>query len=306
MLSNQSIKIQISGLSIAKSTVHQYDFIQQIVQSNWSSFYLNRLVNNSTSQHLSIIYSATSSTIARVFYPLQLEKDSEIHALTSQIDVFFSLSFETSLRFVRQHLVYSICSTISFENCTSIHLHHNSKYLTKTYAFVRQIDALSSASFKRLLNSISISISLRHHENLYFRDFYKWYDFDFFFVEVVIHIRKAISESVNHSILFQRNTSSSFQSNHDRRWLFKKKQFNKFEWYEMSDLLFETIHEILHFQVVAKTFSKRITLLVRSTTSAKSRVEKYCCKVENRISFCFARQISWHIREQTSESRQMT
>ena len=186
------------------------------------------------------------------------------------------------------------------------HLYSSSKYLTKTYAFVRQIDALSSVSFRRFFNSISISISLRHHENLYFRDLYRWYDFDFFFVEVVIHIRKTISESVNHSILFQRNTSFSFQDNHDRRWLFRKEQFNKFEWYEMSDLLLEIIHEILHFQIVAKASLKRITLFVRSTISAESRVEKYCCKVENRIFFCFACQVFWHIREQTSESRQMT
>ena len=33
------------------------------------------------------------------------------------------------------------------------HLHYSSRYLTKTYAFVRQIDAFSFASFKRLLNS---------------------------------------------------------------------------------------------------------------------------------------------------------
>ena len=154
MLSNQSIKIQIFDLSIAKSIVHQYDFIQQIVQSNWSFFYLNRFVNNNTNQHLFIIYSTIFSTIARIFYSLQFEKDFEIYAFANQINVFFLISFETIYRFVRlYHFVYFICSTIFFRNCTSIHLYHNSKYLTKTYAFVRQIDAFFFVSFKKFFNS---------------------------------------------------------------------------------------------------------------------------------------------------------
>ena len=120
MLSNQSIKIQIFDLSIAKSIVHQYDFIQQIVQSNWSFFYLNRFVNNNTNQHLFIIYSTIFSTIARIFYSLQFEKIFEIYAFANQIDVFFSILFEIILEFVRSHFIYFICSTIFFNDCTSI------------------------------------------------------------------------------------------------------------------------------------------------------------------------------------------
>ena len=66
------------------------------------------------------IRSTTFSTIARIFYSLQFEKNSEIHAFASQIDVFFSISFETVFRFVRQHFIYFICSTIFFRIFTNI------------------------------------------------------------------------------------------------------------------------------------------------------------------------------------------
>ena len=67
------------------------------------------LFDNCTNQHLFIIYSTTFSTIARVFYSLQFEKDFETHAFASKIDVFFSSSSETTFRFVRSHFIYSIC-----------------------------------------------------------------------------------------------------------------------------------------------------------------------------------------------------
>ena len=120
---NQSIKTQISDLSIAESTAHQYDHIASRI-THWSSFYLNSLLNNLASQHLLIylhIYSAISSTIARVFYSLQSEKDFEIYGFADQINVFSSISFETVHRLVRsyQHL-FIICSTIFSRNCTSV------------------------------------------------------------------------------------------------------------------------------------------------------------------------------------------
>ena len=66
----------------------------------------------STSIYLSIC-STISSTIARVFYSLQLEKNSELYAFVSQINAFSSISFETIHRFVRQQLIlFRICTSI--------------------------------------------------------------------------------------------------------------------------------------------------------------------------------------------------
>ena len=67
------------------------------------------------------ICSTIFSTIARVFYSLQSKKNSETYAFADQINVFFSISFETIHRLVRsyQHL-FIICSTIFFRNCTSV------------------------------------------------------------------------------------------------------------------------------------------------------------------------------------------
>ena len=240
-------------------------------------------------------------------------KDFEIHAFASQIDVFSSISFETAFRFVRSHFIYFICSTIFFKNCTNlIFITVRDIWRKHTRLFVKSTRSLLLHS--KDFSIRSISISFRHYKSLYFRDFYKSYDFDFFLVEVVIHIRRATSESINHATLFRRNTSFLLQSNHDRRWLFRKKQFSRFEWYRMSDLLLETIHEILHFQVVERASSEVIILFARFTTSARSRIEenhwreRHRCQVENRLFFCFyfSRQNSEHIQRQTSESKQVT
>ena len=132
MLSNQSIKIRIWFIILQNLLLHQYEhalllFVQWlIVFLSICSLYL---FDNCTSQHFNIfvsIYSTTFSTIARVFYSLQFEKDSEIHALTNQIDVFFSSSFETTFRFV-VNIILFICSTFFFNNRSNIHSHHNLK-----------------------------------------------------------------------------------------------------------------------------------------------------------------------------------
>ena len=259
----------------------------------------------------------TSSIIARALLSIYLldnflqrlhehlhysqRKDSEIHEFASQIDVFFSTSFETTFRFVRSHFIYSICSTIFFRNCTNlifitvwdIWRKHTRLFVKSTRSFLFHSKDFSIRS---------ISISFRHHENLHFRDLYRSYDFDFFLVEIVIHIRRATSESVNHSTLFRRNTSFSLQSNHDRRWLFRKEQFSRFEWYRMSDLLLEIIQWILHFRVVEEAFSKRITLLARHTTSARSRIKNNSYEIYVENNSHFARQISEHIRRAISKS----
>ena len=170
------------------------------------------------------------------------------------------------------------------------HLHYNLRKITKTYAFTRHIDSFFSLLFRKSF-TLSISSSFRRHESFYFRDFYKSYDLDLFFVEVVIHIRKATSEFVNFSTLYRKSTSFSHQSNHSRCWFFKKKQVNRFECYAMFHLLVVIIQWILRFRIVEKTSSKFITLFTCFTTSARNRVEKYRCKFEIRIFFCFARQI---------------
>ena len=177
---------------INTNTFYCYSYI------DWSFFYLFARHIFSIIARVNIylfICSTIFSTIARIFYSLQFEINFVIYAFANQINAFFSISFETFFRFVRQHHIFlSICFVS--------HFYYNSKYLTKRYAFARKIDAFFSFAFKKFLNSISISISFRHHESFYFRDFYKWYDFDFFFVEIVIHIRKTINEFVNHSTLF--------------------------------------------------------------------------------------------------------
>ena len=82
---------------------------------------------------------------------------TKTYAFVRQINAFSSISIETTHRLVRQHLIFFYL----FDNLLSIlleHLYHNSRYLIKTYAFARQIDASSSLSFKRLFNFFDIDL----------------------------------------------------------------------------------------------------------------------------------------------------
>ena len=108
---NQSIKIQKFNLSIAKSiatSIRFYSANRTISLIVFLSFARQQSHESSTS-----IYSTIFSTIARLFYSLQLEKNSEIHVFASQIDVFFSISFETTLQLVRSHQNLSIYLFVS-------------------------------------------------------------------------------------------------------------------------------------------------------------------------------------------------
>ena len=84
-----------------------------------------------------LICSTIFSAIARVFCSLQLEKNSEIHAFTSQIDVFFSLSSKTTIWLLRSHLIYFICSTSFFRFSTSIFITIRNIWRKNTRLFVK-------------------------------------------------------------------------------------------------------------------------------------------------------------------------
>ena len=117
-------------LSIAKSiiTLIRIRFIASCTRLIRLCIHLLDIFFQQLHEHFYLfICSTISSAIARTFYSLQFEKEFEIHAFASQINVFFSISFETIFRFVRQHFIYFICSTIFFNNRSNNHLHYNSK-----------------------------------------------------------------------------------------------------------------------------------------------------------------------------------
>ena len=92
---------------------------------------------------------------------------SRLRNLIYQLQNQLQHQYENALmRLVHYLIVFlSICSTYFFDNCTSTsiylsarqllqrlhehHLHYSSRYLRKTYAFARQIDAFSSLLFRR-------------------------------------------------------------------------------------------------------------------------------------------------------------
>ena len=163
MLSNQSIKIRIWFINcrIIYSLVQSYSADRTISLIVFLFICSTYLFNNCTSQHLSIYLSIcstshSSSAIARAFFSLQSEKDSEIYAFVSQIDAFSSTSFKKVFRL--HFFIYLLDIASFFSNRSSIHLHYSSRYLTKTHAFARQIDAFSSSSFRKLLNSFDIEL----------------------------------------------------------------------------------------------------------------------------------------------------
>ena len=142
-----------------------------------------------------------------------------------------------------------IYSTIFFSNSINIFI-----TVRNILRKLSRLHVKSTRSLRFRSEDFSIRFKFARHEFLYLRVFFWWYDFDFFFVEVVIHIRRATSQSVNHSTLFRRNTSFSFQSNYDRRWFFRTKQIMRFECYEMFHLFLEIIYEI--FRLIIKSSFK--------------------------------------------------
>ena len=142
--------------------------------------------------------------------------------------------------------------------------------MTKPYAFARQIDAPSPLSSRRPLNSFDFDpASLRHHGSLYFRDPYRWYDFDPASVEAVIHIRRAISESVNHSALSQRNTSSPLQGNHGRRWI-------QWHGYLVQSTMYPLLGNVIRLDGgTAKRASSTITAMPARHTTRKGNSRSY-------------------------------
>ena len=102
-----------------------------------------------------------------------VNQDSEIWFINCKINCS---SVRSHSEIVRSSLIVFllICSTYLFDNCTSHHLstylldilqqlfehhlHYSSRYLTKTHAFARQIDAFSSFSFRELLNLFDIEL----------------------------------------------------------------------------------------------------------------------------------------------------
>ena len=109
-------------------------------------------MQNHSSNHYSNHYQNLSICLTSRASSLQSEKYSELFAFASQIDAFSLFLFEKAHRFVRQNFILFICSTIS-STIARAHFHYNSRYLSKSYAFARQFDAFSFASFKRLFNS---------------------------------------------------------------------------------------------------------------------------------------------------------
>lgn len=117
VLSNQSTRKSISDSSIAESTATSVrSYIQQIVQLHWSSsFYLNRLVNSCTSQHLLFyLLGNLPSTIVRAppLLPFGLQETNleythspakSTHSLRFCSGKLFDSSVKTRARYEFEH-----------------------------------------------------------------------------------------------------------------------------------------------------------------------------------------------------------
>ena len=217
-----------------------------------------------TSQNIYLFARQSSSTIVRAFFSLQSEKDSEIYAFVSQIDSFSSSLFRRLL------------NSISIRSSWNL-------------LFLRSL---------LVVDISTVTLLSTFHILLRFRSLLRWSRYS-------LHVWRAISES---EILFEISwNNSSLQNSHDRRRLFKRWLRFRFQLHAMLHLLVVIIQWILYIRIVKEAFSKCITLLARFTTSERSRVEdrnredcwrENCWQVENRIFFCFARQIFEHIRRE--------
>ena len=122
MLSNQSIKTQKSNLSIAELTATSVRSHSEIV-------------------HRLIVFLFICSTIFFNDCTSILHNSSRNSLKNILLHVKLTRCLRTS------HLFTQFLSTLSARQFSAIaraYLHHNLRYLTKTYAFTRQIDAFSS------------------------------------------------------------------------------------------------------------------------------------------------------------------
>ena len=156
--------------------LHQYEYVLLLFVHRLIVFLFicsTYFFDNCTNQHI-FIYLFVRQFFQRLHeYSIHYnsKKILKIHAIANQINVFFSSSFETVFRFVRQHHFFSfICSTISFNDCTNIFIIVRDIWRKYTRLHVKSIRffRFCSKDFSVDFNSFVMNHSIKHSDSFTF------------------------------------------------------------------------------------------------------------------------------------------